>query len=144
MCAAVEATVLTISWLKGTMHAIAIPVLDRAITDLGAHPGRQVTAENVTITLKNVAANEMNTIITYCEDDLVSADIIGNPHSAIIDASSTAGSGGRVVEVLVWYDNEWRYARRLLDLASYMTARRPDDCTTGRLWYEHYKIYTMV
>ena len=146
VCAAAEATVPTIPWLKGKMHTIAIrvPISDGAVSEIGAHPGRQVTAEYVTITLKNVAANEMNNILPYCEDDLVSADIIGYRHSAIIDASSTAVIGGRVVEVLVWYDNEWRYARRLLDLASYMTARRPDDCTTGRLWYEHYKIYTMV
>ena len=106
--AAAEATVLTIPWLKGTMHTIAIrvPVSDGAVSEIGAHPGRQVTAEYVTITLKNVAANEMNNILPYCEDDLVSTDIIGNPHPALIDASSTAVSGGRVVEVLVWYGNE--------------------------------------
>jgi glyceraldehyde-3-phosphate dehydrogenase/erythrose-4-phosphate dehydrogenase len=73
--------------------------------------------------LKNAAANELNGIMEYCEDELVSADIIGNPHSAIIDASSTTVINGRVVKILVWYDNEWGYARRLLDLASYMAAR---------------------
>jgi glyceraldehyde-3-phosphate dehydrogenase type I len=122
---AAEATVLTIPALKGKMHAIAlrVPVPDGAITDIVAHLGRQVSAQDINTTLKNAAANELNGIMEYCEDELVSADIIGNPHSAIIDASSTTVINGRVVKILVWYDNEWGYARRLLDLASYMAAR---------------------
>jgi glyceraldehyde 3-phosphate dehydrogenase/glyceraldehyde-3-phosphate dehydrogenase (NAD(P)) len=119
---AAEATVLTIPALKGRMYATAIrvPVPDGAITDIVAHLSRQVTVQDVNNSLKKAAANELNGIMEYCEDELVSADIIGNPHSAIIDASSTAVIGGNVAKVLVWYDNEWGYARRLLDLASYM------------------------
>nr|WP_320160971.1 type I glyceraldehyde-3-phosphate dehydrogenase [uncultured Methanoregula sp.] len=122
---AAEATVLTIPALEGKMHAIAlrVPVPDGAITDIVAHLGRQVTVQEVNTALKTAATNELNGIMEYCEDELVSADIIHNPHSAIIDASSTAVLGGRVVKVLAWYDNEWGYARRMLDLASYMTAR---------------------
>src|SRR5208337_4020304 len=94
---AAEATVLTIPALKGKMHAIAIrvPVPDGAITDIVAHLGRQVTEQDVNRTLKNAAENELKGIMVYSEDELVSADIIGNPHSAIIDASSTAVIGGR-------------------------------------------------
>ncbi len=119
---AAEATALTIPALKGRMHAVAIraPVPDGAITDIVAHLGRPVTVEEVNGALKTAAENELAGIMEYCEDELVSADIIGNPHSSIVDASSTAVVKGNVVKVLTWYDNEWGYARRLLDLASYM------------------------
>jgi len=122
---AAEATALTIPALKGKMHAVAIrvPLPDGAITDIVAHLGRQATVREVNDALKMAAANKLAGIMEYCEDELVSADIIGNPHSAIIDASSTAVVNGNVVKVLVWYDNEWGYARRLLDLASYMADR---------------------
>ncbi|MGA2105894.1 type I glyceraldehyde-3-phosphate dehydrogenase [Methanoregula sp.] len=122
---AAEATVQTIPALKDKMHAIAIrvPVADGSITDIVAHLGRAVTPQDVNATLKKAAENELKGILEYCEDELVSADIIGNTHSAIVDATSTAVIGKNVVKVMVWYDNEWGYARRLLDLASYMAGR---------------------
>nr|WP_048068350.1 type I glyceraldehyde-3-phosphate dehydrogenase [Methanoregula boonei] len=122
---AAEATALTIPALKGKMHAMAIraPVPDGAITDIVVHVGRHVTVQEVNDILKMAAENELAGIMEYCEDELVSADIIGNPHSAIIDASSTAVVNGNVVKVMAWYDNEWGYARRLLDLASYIAGR---------------------
>ena len=122
---AAEATALTIPELKGKMHAMAIraPVPDGAITDIVVRVGRQVTVREVNDILKIAAENELAGIMEYCEDELVSADIIGNLHSAIIDASSTAVVNGDVVKVMAWYDNEWGYARRLLDLASYIAER---------------------
>ncbi len=122
---AAEATVLTIPALKDKMHAIAIrvPVPDGSITDVVAHLGRQVTAEEVNTALKNAAEKELSGILEYSTEELVSADIVGNPRSAIVDASSTAVIGGNVVKVMIWYDNEWGYARRLLDLASFMAGR---------------------
>jgi len=122
---AAEATALTIPELKGKMHAMAIraPVPDGAITDIVVRVGRQVTVREVNDILKIAAENELAGIMEYCEDELVSADIIGNLHSAIIDAPSTAVVNGNVVKVMAWYDNEWGYARRLLDLASYIAER---------------------
>jgi len=122
---AAEATALTIPELKGKMHAMAIraPIPDGAITDIVVRVGRQVTVREVNDILKIAAENELAGIMEYCEDELVSADIIGNLHSAIIDASSTAVVNGNVVKVMAWYDNEWGYARRLLDLASYIAER---------------------
>ena len=122
---AAEATALTIPELKGKMHAMAIraPIPDGAITDIVVRVGRQVTVREVNDILKIAAENELAGIMEYCEDELVSADIIGNLHSAIIDAPSTAVVNGNVVKVMAWYDNEWGYARRLLDLASYIAER---------------------
>jgi len=122
---AAEATALTIPELKGKMHAMAIraPIPDGAITDIVVRVGRQVTVREVNDILKMAAENELAGIMEYCEDELVSADIIGNLHSAIIDAPSTAVVNGNVVKVMAWYDNEWGYARRLLDLASYIAER---------------------
>jgi len=122
---AAEATALTIPGLKGKMHAISlrVPVPDGAISDIVAELGRTVTAEEVNAALKRAAENELKGILEYSEDERVSADIIGNPHSAIVDGLSTAVVNGRLAKILVWYDNEWGYARRLLDLASFIADR---------------------
>ena len=66
---------------------------------------------------------DLRGILDYCEDEIVSADIIGDPHSGIVDASSTRVILDRVVKVLVWYDNEFGYARRLLELAEYISCQ---------------------
>jgi glyceraldehyde 3-phosphate dehydrogenase/glyceraldehyde-3-phosphate dehydrogenase (NAD(P)) len=65
----------------------------------------------------------MRGILGYTEDELVSADIIGDEHSGIVDANATKVLADRVVRAFVWYDNEYGYARRLLDLADYIAAR---------------------
>jgi glyceraldehyde-3-phosphate dehydrogenase/erythrose-4-phosphate dehydrogenase len=70
---------------------------------------------------KKASQGEMKGILDYSEDELVSADIVGDEHSAIVDATSTKVLMNRVVKVLVWYDNEYGYARRLLDLADYIS-----------------------
>jgi glyceraldehyde-3-phosphate dehydrogenase/erythrose-4-phosphate dehydrogenase len=73
--------------------------------------------------LRYAADHGLKGIVEYSEEDLVSADILGNPHSGIVDSKLTEVVAGRAVKVLVWYDNEYGYARRLLDLASYMASR---------------------
>ena len=122
---ATEATALVIPELKGKMDAIAVraPILDGAITDIVAHLKKDVSVETVNAAFKKVATLELRGILDYSEDELVSADIIGNPHSGIIDALSTRVVINRVAKVLVWYDNEYGYARRMLDLASYMLSK---------------------
>jgi len=119
---AAKATALVIPELKGRMEAIAVraPIVDGAITDIVAHLKRDVSIETVNLALQNAAKGKLKGIIDYNDDEIVSADIIGNPHSGIVDAPSTRVIMKQVVKVLVWYDNEYGYAKRMLDLASYI------------------------
>jgi glyceraldehyde 3-phosphate dehydrogenase/glyceraldehyde-3-phosphate dehydrogenase (NAD(P)) len=122
---AANATVKTIPELAGKMFATAIraPIPDGAITDVTAVLKQDVTVESVNQALRNAAGGEMKDILAFSEDELVSADIITDPASSIIDARSTQVVGGRMVKVLAWYDNEYGFSCRMLDLASYMARR---------------------
>ena len=104
------------------MDAIAVraPIPDGALTDIVAHLKKDVSVESVNIALDKASRGELKGIIEYNDDEIVSADIISNPHSGIVDAPSTRVILSRVVKVLVWYDNKFGYSRRLLDLASYI------------------------
>ena len=120
---AAKATALVIPELKGKMDAIAVrvPIPDGALTDIVAHLKKDVSVETVNEALRKAASGAFKGIIDYDDDEIISADIIGNPHSGIIDAPSTRVIMNRVVKVLVWYDNEYGYARRMLDLANYIS-----------------------
>jgi glyceraldehyde-3-phosphate dehydrogenase type I len=120
---AAKATALVIPELKGRMDAIAVraPIPDGAITDIVAYLKKDVTVETVNAAFKNASEGELIGILDYSEDEIVSADIIGDTHSGIVDASSTRVIMNRVVKVLVWYDNEYGYSRRLLELSDYIS-----------------------
>jgi glyceraldehyde 3-phosphate dehydrogenase/glyceraldehyde-3-phosphate dehydrogenase (NAD(P)) len=122
---AANATVKTIPELAGKMFATAIraPIPDGAITDVTAVLKQDVTVESVNQALRSAAGGEMKDILAFSEDELVSADIITDPASSIIDARSTQVVGGHMVKVLAWYDNEYGFSCRMLDLASYMARR---------------------
>jgi len=122
---AAEATIRVIPELKGRMDAIAIraPIPDGAITDIVAHLRDPVTVESVVEAFRKAAAGPMKGILACSEDELVSADIIGDAHSSIFDIPSTRVVGDHAVKVLIWYDNEYGYAARLLDLARYIAAK---------------------
>ncbi len=79
--------------------------------------------QTVNAAFKDAANGSLNGILGYSEDELVSADIIGDTRSGIVDAPSTRVILSRIVKVLVWYDNEYGYARRLLDLADYIAQK---------------------
>ncbi|NDY71324.1 type I glyceraldehyde-3-phosphate dehydrogenase [Desulfobacter hydrogenophilus] len=119
---AAKATALVIPELKGRMDAIAVraPIPDGALTDIVAYLKKDVSVETVNSVLRNAAGGALKGIIDYNDDEIVSADIIGNPHSGIVDAPSTRVVMNRVAKVLIWYDNEFGYARRMLDLAAYV------------------------
>lgn len=120
---AARATELVLPELTGKMDAMAVraPVLDGAITDIVAHLTKDVSVETVNAAFKKAAEGELKGVLQYSEDELVSIDIIGNPHSSIFDAPSTMVIGeDRMAKVLVWYDNEYGYAARMLDLASFI------------------------
>ena len=122
---AAKATAIVIPELKGKMDAIAVraPIPDGALTDIVVHLKKDVSVESVNTALDKASRGELKGIIAYNEDEIVSADIISNPHSGIIDAPSTRVIVNRVAKVLVWYDNEFGYSRRLLDLASFIIDR---------------------
>jgi glyceraldehyde-3-phosphate dehydrogenase type I len=119
---AAKATELVLPELKNKMDAIAIraPIADGAITDIVAELNQNVTVDQVNMALKKAADGRLKRILEYTEEDLVSADIIGNLHSGIVDGKSTKVVDDRMVKVLVWYDNEAGYAKKLLELADYI------------------------
>ncbi|GJL68931.1 MAG: glyceraldehyde-3-phosphate dehydrogenase [Nitrospirales bacterium] len=115
---AAVATTQVLPELEGRMDAIAIraPVVDGAITDIVVHLRQECSVEKVNEAFKTASDGSLNGILGYSEEELVSTDILGDPHSGIVDALSTRVVQGRVAKVLVWYDNEFGYARRLLDI----------------------------
>ncbi|GJL49180.1 MAG: glyceraldehyde-3-phosphate dehydrogenase [Nitrospirales bacterium] len=115
---AAVATTQVLPELEGRMDAISIraPVVDGAITDIVVHLRQECSVEKVNGAFKAAAEGSLNGILGYSEEELVSADILGDPHSGIVDALSTRVVQGHVAKVLVWYDNECGYARRLLDV----------------------------
>jgi glyceraldehyde 3-phosphate dehydrogenase/glyceraldehyde-3-phosphate dehydrogenase (NAD(P)) len=119
---AATATERVLPELRGKMSAIAVrvPVANGSLTDITAHVKQDVTSEMVNDAFKRAAEGDMRGILGYTEDELVSADIIGDEHSGIVDANATKVLADRVVKAFVWYDNEYGYARRLLDLADYI------------------------
>src|SRR5512147_1021291 len=119
---AATATERVLPELKGKMSAIAVrvPVANGSLTDLTVHVNQNVTSKTVNAVFKRAAEGDMRGILGYTEDELVSADIIGDEHSGIVDANATRILADRVVKAFVWYDNEYGYARRLLDLADYI------------------------
>ncbi len=123
---AATATQQVLPELKGRMSAVAVrvPVADGSLTDMVVHVKKDVTVEMVNAAFKKAAEGNMKGILDYSEDELVSADIITDEHSAVVDGNATTVLMDRIVKVLVWYDNEYGYARRLLDLADYI-ARQP-------------------
>ena len=120
-----KATELVLPELKGRMDAIAIraPIPDGAITDIVASLGRDVTIDEVNAAFRKAADGPLKGILGYNDEQIVSADIIGDTHSGIIDAPSTKVIMGRVVKVFVWYDNEYGYSRRMLDLSGHIAKR---------------------
>jgi glyceraldehyde 3-phosphate dehydrogenase len=105
--------------LKGKLDgtALRVPVVNGSIVDLTAVLEKDATVESVNAAFKSAAAGPLKGILEYCEDPIVSSDVIGNPHSSIFDAGSTMVLGSRMVKVFSWYDNEWGYSCRVADLA---------------------------
>jgi glyceraldehyde 3-phosphate dehydrogenase len=123
---AAQATALVIPELAGKMDgmAIRVPVPDGSVTDIVAELQRATDAKEINACLREAAQRPpLQGILAVSDDDLVSVDIIGNPHSAIVDAPSTKVLNGTMAKVLSWYDNEWGYACRLAELAPQLIAR---------------------
>jgi glyceraldehyde 3-phosphate dehydrogenase (phosphorylating) len=110
--------------LKGKLDGMAmrVPVPDGSIVDLVARLKEKPATEQVNAAVREAAAGPLKEIVEYSEVPLVSTDIIGNPHSSIFDALSTRAAGDGYVKVIAWYDNEWGYSNRVVDLIDRMVA----------------------
>jgi len=111
-----------LSNLKGKLDGVSlrVPTVDGSITDLVATLQKDATIQSVNAAFKAAADGPMKGVLEYTEDEIVSTDIIGNPHSCIFDAKSTMMLGSRMVKVFGWYDNEWGYSMRCVDLLARM------------------------
>ncbi len=119
---AAKAVGLVLPELKGKLDgmAIRVPTPNVSVVDLVAELSKEATADDINKALKAASEGAMKGIIQYSEDPLVSTDLNGNPHSAIIDATVTKVIEGKMVKVIAWYDNEWGYSCRLRDLMLYL------------------------
>jgi glyceraldehyde 3-phosphate dehydrogenase len=121
---AAKATSLAIPKLKGKMDGMSfrVPVPDGSVTDLVCILERDVTVEEVNAAFRTAAEGRLKGLLMYSEDPLVSSDIVGDPHSCIFDALSTMAIGN-MVKVIGWYDNEWGYSNRLVELTELVASR---------------------
>ncbi len=105
--------------LKGKLDGFAmrVPTADVSVVDLAVKLRRKTSAEEINTAMKEAAAGPLKGILEYCDEPLVSIDFLGNPHSSILDAAQTKVMDGDFVKILAWYDNEWGYSNRVVDLA---------------------------
>ena len=110
--------------LKGKLDGMAmrVPVPDGSIVDLVARLNGKPAVDEVNAAVREAAEGLLTKIVEYSEVPLVSTDIIGNPHSSIFDALSTRAAGDGYVKVIAWYDNEWGYSNRVVDLIDCIVA----------------------
>ncbi|MFQ5688715.1 MAG: type I glyceraldehyde-3-phosphate dehydrogenase [Gemmatimonadota bacterium] len=122
---AARATGLVIPEVRGKLDGMAmrVPTPDVSIVDLVANLGRPTSVEEVNSAFRRHAEGDLKGILDYSEEPLVSVDYTGSPASSIVDALSTAVMGERLVKVISWYDNEWGYSRRCVDLARFIAER---------------------
>jgi glyceraldehyde 3-phosphate dehydrogenase len=122
---AARAVGLVLPELKGRLDGISIrvPTSDVSVVDLVCELGREANGEQINEAFRKAADGPMSGILRVCDEPLVSIDFRGDSHSCIVDADNTKVLDGNLAKVLSWYDNEWGYASRVVDLARYVAAR---------------------
>ena len=117
---AAKAVGLVLPELNGKLNGIAVraPVITGSVVDLVFEASRQADAEEINASMKQAADGPMRGILAYTEDPIVSTDVIGDPHSSLFDAGQTLVLDGKLVKVVSWYDNEWGYSNRCVELAA--------------------------
>jgi glyceraldehyde 3-phosphate dehydrogenase len=122
---AAKALHLVIPELKGKLDgfSLRVPTPNVSVVDLTVMTEKPATIESVNASLKRAAEGPMKGILDYTEEELVSVDFRGNPHSSIVDAGYTRVVGSNCVKVLAWYDNEWGYSCRCRDLINFFAAK---------------------
>ncbi len=111
--------------MKGRLDGVAVrvPTPDGSLVDLVAEVEKPTTKEEVNAAMKKAADGPMKGVLEYTEDPIVSIDVVGNPHSSVFDSLSTMVSGGNLVKVFSWYDNEWGFSCRMVDMLKIMAAK---------------------
>ncbi|MFI8303452.1 type I glyceraldehyde-3-phosphate dehydrogenase [Streptomyces sp. NPDC085927] len=119
---AAKATALVLPQLEGKLDGIAmrVPVPTGSVTDLVVELGREVTKEEVNAAFQKAAEGELKGLLEYTEDPIVSSDIVNAPASCTFDSSLTMVQDGKSVKIIGWYDNEWGYSNRLVDLTVFV------------------------
>lgn len=119
---AAKAVELVLPQLKGKFNgfALRVPTPTGSIVDMVVETQKNVTKEEVNEALKRASENELKGILGYSEEPLVTCDYVGDPRSSIIDSLLTMVIGDNMVKVVSWYDNEWGYSNRIVDLAHYI------------------------
>lgn len=122
---AAKSVIKLIPELEGKLHGIAyrVPTIVGSVTDLNLELATDVTKEEINLFLKEVCQSNLYGIVEYSEEELVSTDIIGNPHSGIIDALSTEVVSGNFVKLVIWYDNEWGFSNRMVEVIKVMNTK---------------------
>ncbi len=116
---AAKAVGLVLPELNGKLSGFAVraPVATGSVVDLTCNVSRETSVEEINAAVKAAADGPLNGILAYTEDAIVSTDIVGDPHSSIFDASVTVVMAGTMLKILTWYDNEWGYSNRVVELA---------------------------
>ncbi len=117
---AAKAVGLVLPELNGKLNGLAMraPVITGSVVDLVFTPSKPTDPEAVNAAIKRAAEGPMKGILSYTEDEIVSTDIVGDPHSSIFDAGQTMAIGdGKLIKAVSWYDNEWGYSNRCVELA---------------------------
>ncbi len=122
---AARAVALVLPELKGKFHGISlrVPVPDVSLVDLTATLSKGASVDDINGEMREAASGKLEGILAVSEDQLVSMDFLRDPHSSILDAPSTMVLGDRTVKVLAWYDNEWGYSCRVVDLVNLIVSR---------------------
>jgi glyceraldehyde 3-phosphate dehydrogenase len=122
---AAKAIGLVMPELKGKLdgYAMRVPTPNVSVVDLVAVTSKPTTAEEVNAAMKQAAGGELKGILDYTEDPVVSTDMMGNPASSIVDSQMTKVLGGNLVKVVAWYDNEWGYSLRVVDLIEFLAKK---------------------
>ena len=122
---AAKAIGLVMPQLKGKLdgYAMRVPTPDVSVVDFVAVLSKNTTTEEVNAALKEAACGALKGILAYTEDPVVSTDLLHNPNSSIVDAQLTKVLGGNLVKVVAWYDNEWGYSMRCVDLVEFLAEK---------------------
>ena len=122
---AAKAIGLVMPELKGKLdgYAMRVPTPDVSVVDLVVVTSKPTTAEEVNAALKAAAEGPLKGILGYTEDPVVSTDMLHNPNSSIVDAQLTKVIGGNLLKVVAWYDNEWGYSMRVVDLVEFLAKK---------------------
>ncbi|MFZ7101897.1 MAG: type I glyceraldehyde-3-phosphate dehydrogenase [Peptococcaceae bacterium] len=126
---AAKAVTEVIPELEGKLNGLAlrVPTPDVSLVDLVVECAEEIDAESINSLLKKACETDLKGILAFCTEPLVSIDFTGNSNSGIIDALSTMVVGPHTIKILAWYDNEWGYSCRVLDLAAYVGVQEADS-----------------